>query len=263
MADYILGQTNPAIEARPDLAAAYYLRAWAAFLQNPADTQIQTDLAQAAALAPNEPLFADTAVPAVNRIQFNPGGTSAEITGQIESQGINTYVIGAAAGQHMTVELFSPDENLRLEVHDSSGEWVNGQITPTMWQGDLPETADYIIRVFGSETAADYTLHVAIPRRIEFAPGAVSAQVQGELAAHESNDYILSALAGQTMALTITSSEQNVLLTIVGADGVPLTNGLMSGASEWQGQLPATQDYTIRAVGTGQPATYTIDVSIE
>jgi hypothetical protein len=32
------------------------------------------------------------------------------------------------------------------------------------------------------------------------------------------------------------------------------TNGLMSGASEWRGQLPAAQDYIIRALGTDRPA---------
>jgi hypothetical protein len=28
----------------------------------------------------------------------------------------------------------------------------------------------------------------------------------------------------------------------------------MSGASEWRGQLPAAQDYIIRALGTDRPA---------
>ena len=263
LADYILRQVEPAIAAQPDLAAAYYLRAWATFLHNPGNPQIERDLAQAAALNPDEPLFAGTAVPAINRIQFTPGATSAEINSQIAAEGIAVYVLGASAGQTMTVDLFSQDENMRLEVRDNSGGWLEGQITPTMWQGELPTAADYVIRLIGGEAAADYTLRVTIPHRIQFAPGAVSATVQGDLTAYESDDYVLRALDGQTMAVTISSPNNNVLLTIVGADGISLTNGLMSGASEWRGQLPETQDYIIRALGTDQPADYTLSVLIE
>ncbi len=263
VANYTLDQTNAAIIVRPDLAAAYYLRAWAAFLLNPADPQIQPDLVQAAALDPNEPLFVETAVPPVNRIQFNPGATSAEIHSQIPAEGAVVYVLGAAAGQTMTVDLFSQDENMRLELHNSSGGWLDGQITTTMWQGELPESADYIIRVLDGSPFADYTLRVTIPSRIQFAPGAVSATVSGDLTAYESDDYVVRALAGQTMAVTISSPNNNVLLTIVGADGSPLTNGLMSGASEWRGQLPTAQDYIIRALGADQPTDYTLVVLIE
>lgn len=263
VAQYILDQTNAAIIVQPDLAAAYYLRAWAAFLLNPAAPQIQPDLVQAAALDPNEPLFVGTAVPPINRIQFTPGATSAEINSQIPAEGAAVYVLGAAAGQTMSVDLFTSDENMRLEVHDSSGGWLDGQITTTMWQGELPESADYVIRILNGSPYADYTLRVTIPSRIQFAPGSASATVSGSLTAYESDDYVVLAQAGQTMAVTISSANNNVLLTIVGADGIPLTNGLMSGASEWRGQLPAAQDYIIRALGTDRPADYTLVVFIE
>ena len=71
------------------------------------------------------------------------------------------------------------------------------------------------------------------------------------MAAHVSDDYILAAQEGQTMTVDNTLPNDNVLLTIVGADGIPLTNGLMSGATSWQGQLPDTQDYT-------QPVTFSL-----
>ncbi len=262
MTDYILGQANPAIAAQPDLAAAYYLRAWATFLQNPANPLIQSDLDQAAALDPTEPLFVGTAVSPPNRIQFNPGATSAEINAQFAADGIDVYVLGASAGQLMTVDLFSQDENARLEVHDANGGWLDGQITTTLWQGELPQTADYVVRLYGS-AYADYTLIVSIPARIQFAPGAISAQIQGDLNAHERDDYILRAQAGQTMTVVINSPNDDVLLTIVGLDGIPLVNGLMSGATSWTGQLPATQDYVVRALGTFNAAAYTLDVTIE
>ena len=108
-------------------------------------------------------------------------------------------------------------------------------------------------------------VQVSLPavQRIQFAHGAISATVQGDVAAHVSDDYILAAAAGQTMTVVIESLNSNVLLTIVGADGIPLTNGLMSGATSWQGELPATQDYIVRAIGTLEPAAYTLIVTIE
>ena len=120
-----------------------------------------------------------------------------------------------------------------------------------------------MIRVYAEETAADYALQIIIPQRITFDSGAISATVEGDVATHESDDYILAAQAGQAMTVNITSPTSNVLLTIVGADGIPLTNGNMSGATSWQGELPATQDYTLRAIGTLEPSSYTLTVTIE
>jgi hypothetical protein len=263
MADYILDQTNAALAARPDLAPAYYFRAWATFLHNPAAPQIESDLAQAVALAPNEPLFAETSAPAANRIQFEPGATSVVLSDTLPAQGVDTYVLSAQAGQKMSVRVSAGEADVRLSVRDGAGDYLNGQTTLAFWSGTLPQDGDYVIRVTGGETAADYTLQVTIPRRIEFAPGTTSATVQGDLAAHESHDYILRAQEGQTMSVTIDSPQDNVLLTIVGADGVPLVNGLMSGAMSWLGQLPATQDYTLRALAPLEAASYTMEVSIE
>ena len=263
LADYLQEQTNAAIAAEPDLAAAYYFRAWAAYLDNPADPQIAADLQQAALLAPNEPLFSQTELPTANRIQFGAGETAATLTGNLQPQGMAVYILAAQAGQTMTVMLTTPDDQTHITVLDGQGGYVEGQMSTTFWQGTLPDTDDYVIRVFAGEAAVDYTLQVILPQRISFAPGTTSATVQGDVAAHVSDDYILSAQADQTMRINIDSPNSNVLLTIVGADGIPLTNGNMSGATSWQGQLPATQDYTLRAIGTLEPASYTLTVTIE
>ncbi|MBK8903456.1 MAG: hypothetical protein IPM53_19895 [Anaerolineaceae bacterium] len=264
---YILQQAGAAI-AVPDLdpatlAAAHYFRAWATYLNNPADPQIAQDLQQAAALNPAEPLYNQVALPTANRIQFGAGETAATLTGTLQSQGMAVYTLAAQAGQTMTVMLTAPDDQARITVLDGQGGYVEGQMSTTFWQGPLPDTGDYVIRVFAGEAAVDYTLQVIIPQRISFAPGATSATVQGDVAAHVSDDYILAAQAGQTMMVNIDSPNSSVLLTIVGADGIPLTNGNMSGATFWTGELPATQDYTLRAIGTLEPANYTLTVAIE
>lgn len=47
-----------AAQARPDLAAAYFLRGWSAYLDDPRNPAALADIERAAALAPDEPLFA-------------------------------------------------------------------------------------------------------------------------------------------------------------------------------------------------------------
>jgi hypothetical protein len=57
--DYVADFTGKALQAMPDLAAAYYLRAWATYLVNPSDSGILPDLEMAAQLDPGEKLFSD------------------------------------------------------------------------------------------------------------------------------------------------------------------------------------------------------------
>lgn len=54
--------TNAALQAKPDLAAAYFLRGWAAYLQNPGDPQALKDIERAAELDPAEALYAQSVV---------------------------------------------------------------------------------------------------------------------------------------------------------------------------------------------------------
>ncbi len=57
LTDYVIKSTNAALEVKPDLAAAYFLRGWAEYLSNPSGTQAQADIAHAAELNPAEPLY--------------------------------------------------------------------------------------------------------------------------------------------------------------------------------------------------------------
>ena len=55
--DWITRSTNQALRAMPNLAAAYFLRGWATYLAEPDSHQAAADVAIAAQLAPEEPLF--------------------------------------------------------------------------------------------------------------------------------------------------------------------------------------------------------------
>jgi hypothetical protein len=58
--EMIQARANAALEVKSDLAPAYFLRAWATYLLDPADPAIRADVEQAAALFPQDPLFIDS-----------------------------------------------------------------------------------------------------------------------------------------------------------------------------------------------------------
>lgn len=60
VSDWLLGLTNWAIEVEPELAAAYFLRAWGEFLVNPDSPQVLADVQRAAELMPDEVLFSQS-----------------------------------------------------------------------------------------------------------------------------------------------------------------------------------------------------------
>ncbi|TEU16521.1 MAG: hypothetical protein E3J21_10460 [Anaerolineales bacterium] len=57
LVQHIQVSASQALQAQPDLAAAWFLRGWATHLVNPGSTEAQADIERAAALDPNEPLF--------------------------------------------------------------------------------------------------------------------------------------------------------------------------------------------------------------
>jgi hypothetical protein len=98
--------------------------------------------------------------------------------------------------------------------------------------------------------------------RIEFAAGSTSATVSGQLNAFDSDQYVLQALAGQTMSVDLTFTEGEAILVVRGADG----DVLISDHAEtptFEGVLPTTQDYYILVKGRPDGSTsYSMTVTI-
>jgi hypothetical protein len=103
-------------------------------------------------------------------------------------------------------------------------------------------------------------------QRVRFARGASSAQVSGTIKGYKYIDYVVGARAGQTLSLRITGSSAAQFAVFM-ADGGNL--GMDSaGVAEWSGELPATEDYTIRVLmpraqaRRGETARYTLRIAI-
>lgn len=61
LSQHLVESASAALEAEPDLAAAYFIRGWGEYLADPASSQARNDVAKAAELAPDDALFADSA----------------------------------------------------------------------------------------------------------------------------------------------------------------------------------------------------------
>jgi hypothetical protein len=168
-------------------------------------------------------------------------------------------------GQWAEFNIYSPKNDVVLEIYGvSDGQpLVRSHMRQTGWAGVLPADQDYGVSAVSTGGNADYTLQIIIPERIAFAPGAISATSSGNLTGRQTHDYLLRALAGQTMTVTITSAGNNVLLSIHGmSDGQPLVRVPM-GVTTWTGKLPGTQDYAVKAVSvTDGSVSYRMDVTI-
>ena len=100
------------------------------------------------------------------------------------------------------------------------------------------------------------------PQRITFAAGSTSASLSGTLAASGSKQYVLRAMAGQTMNVDLSFTDGEAILVVWGEDG----NVLLSDHAEvahFQQVLPTTQDYFIQIKGRPDGNTaYSMTVSI-
>lgn len=90
------------------------------------------------------------------------------------------------------------------------------------------------------------------PTGIASAPGTTSAAVRAAISERDTHYYVLQSFEGQEMAVEITASDEDVLLTILDRNGMPIKHYQHSlPSSAWAGQMSAAQQYYIHAVALG------------
>lgn len=104
--------------------------------------------------------------------------------------------------------------------------------------------------------------------RVGFKAGASSATIKGSLKGYETIDYLLGAKAGQSMSVSLkTSNRANYFNVLPPGSETALFVG-SSGGDTWTGTLPADGDYTVRvylmrsAARRGETANYTLTLGI-
>jgi hypothetical protein len=99
--------------------------------------------------------------PAYRRVQFKRGTSSATLQGKVSIALPDTYLIGARAGQVMTVQLTAPRRSVTFMVMNSRTTAMLADNTRS-WTGTLPETGDYHIVVGADEKGGTYVMTITI-----------------------------------------------------------------------------------------------------
>ncbi len=215
--------------------------------------------------APLPPTSTLTPAPAAERILFAPGATQTTVEGYLPANSTKVYVMRVAAGQfvEMSATVGTMGQGLRFSIVGADGVVVKAMDDAHV-RTVVPSTQDYYVELASDVGAVSYHMSVLIPVRIRFAPGATSAEVEGNLARNGVRHYVLRAFAGQRMIVDLRATQGQVGMVISGADGQVLLSGRVGRpGGVYDGILPATQDYLI-AVRTegGTGADYTLEITI-
>jgi hypothetical protein len=164
----------------------------------------------------------------------------------------------------MMVNLASASQTISLEIKAPGGTVLAAASeNRSYWQGTLPSSGDYRVSVVSSSGTANFSMSITIPARVTFDQGAISAVLDGKISSHLNNTYLLRALKGQTMTVTVTSPGKDIFLTIYGLqDGNPYVRSV-SGQTQATIKLPSTQDYVIELVPSVNAESYTVKFVVQ
>lgn len=115
--------------------------------------------------------------------------------------------------------------------------------------------------LIAAETATAEGVQVMSSTRIHFEPGGTRAAFEGTLGTWQADEYVVSAMAGQILDVTLFPLGGEVYLKIYAADGRDMMEMLAQRTSFWI-SLPDTQDYTIRVISESDPQAYSINISV-
>ena len=99
--------------------------------------------------------------PAYRRVQFKRGASSTTVQGKVSIALPDTYLLGARAGQVMTVQLTSQSKSVRFLVMSPTSRNLMADNSRS-WTGTLPETGDYTILVDADENGGTYSMMISI-----------------------------------------------------------------------------------------------------
>ena len=215
-----------------------------------------------------------TTEPGPVRISFGPGQTSALVSGGVAANAPAHYVIAIAAGQTLITDLNdNPAANVEITISDPAGNMINFGRGPTSLGTVATTTGDYHIRLTTTSAAAvSYALTATAPplpgggaTRIEFAPGATSATVGGDLPfGGDTDTWLIRGLAGQGLNVTVSVAEATGWVRVYVYDPAGNIAGLGTDITGAQAPLVTTGDYRIVVVSdqAAGPLSYSLTAEI-
>lgn len=110
-------------------------------------------------------VITEITAPQAVRIQFKPGTTSGTVEGELNAGQTSFYVLGANAGQTMTVIVWSPNNDVYLTVSGVSTGTALVQASEklTSWTAPLAATQDYYLSVTASGGRTSFSITIDLP----------------------------------------------------------------------------------------------------
>ncbi|MEP6944974.1 MAG: hypothetical protein ABJA02_03590 [Acidobacteriota bacterium] len=103
------------------------------------------------------------------RVRFSTGTHGTSVKGTVRGYEYRDYVVGASAGQKMTVSIDASAMSTVFTVFDPAGDNLDGAAERNNFSGELPAKGDYVIRVLMLRSQArrrgsisNYTLKITI-----------------------------------------------------------------------------------------------------
>lgn len=210
---------------------------------------------------------APTAVPTTApgqaiRLSFASGTTNITTEGQMNANTTRRYVFWANKDQLMDISL-NGASGAYIAISSASGTKLVEFSQGWTWYRDyVPEKGDWYIDIKAGKSDTGYSLYLAIPQRLSFAPNTSSMTAKATIPAGKTHNFIAWANEGQTLEVSVSPS-QNFWLSIWHVDGTVLLSGL-SHLSSYEGELPEAGDYIISVIsGAATPTEITLSLSIE
>ena len=117
-------------------------------------------------------------------------------------------------------------------------------------------------------------LHAQVEKRVIFARGKSSATLRGKLPQNyaDYDAYIVRAQKGQTLSVTLTTSDPNAYITVYETRKLGPDEDMISAGEDhprtWSGKLPITSEYSVQVYGArsidelSTRAAYSIEITV-
>jgi peptidoglycan/xylan/chitin deacetylase (PgdA/CDA1 family) len=204
---------------------------------------------------------ADTAVILIS----DPGGSGTfyDLVAVLNEAGSPHPVASTFLGDRVFIRSFTIEDRMIVVELDTTGQ-NDSSCCPTDSQRQTYVLEDKALLLKEVVDLPDPEISARLggkQERITFASEAVTAVVTNTLSFNGIDIYILRAMAGQNMTVTLTSPYNNVLLSVRGQDNTVLAS-ILSEVTTWSGVLLATQDYFLSTVAVGSETTYLLQVEV-
>jgi hypothetical protein len=197
----------------------------------------------------------------VERVEFEPSVTSITRSGSLAEGGDKEYMFSGAAVQNIHIQTVGYTAPVHFTLRSPRGKTWSGKMQASdvyiiAMQVVLPEDGNYVVTLFvppgAGATPYDITFTIGgylpadPPERVEFTPGASSAQYSGILpSSYSIKQYALAASRGQTMTVDVTSKDVLISLTITSPGWIQLFSEVPSN----DGSFHISSSFTLTEIG--------------